>query len=103
MRRRSFMTFLGSAAALWPLSALAQQARKMPTIGVLWHAGSAQEEAPFLNALRQGLRELGYVEGQNIALENRYPAEQYDRFNALAAELVALKVDILVGVTLPGA
>ena len=100
MRRREFIMAL-SAAATWPSSARAR--KKIPTIGVLWHAGSEQEEAPFLNALRQGLSNLGYLEGQNIVIENRFPAEQYERFNALASELVGLDVDVLVAVTQPAA
>jgi len=103
MKRREFMTVLGGVAVTWPLAAGAQQKTKIPTIGVLWHAGSEQEEAPFLNALRQGLRDLGYLEGQNIAIENRFPAEQYERFNALASELAGLNVDVLVAVTQPAA
>ena len=65
---------------------------------MLWHAGSAEEEAVYLGAFRQGLADLGYVEGRNIILENRFPAEIPERFVSLAAELVALKVDILVAV-----
>ena len=102
MDRRTFITILGGTVT-WPLAAGAQQKPKKPTIGVLWHAGSEQEEAPFLNALRQGLRDLGYLEGQNIAIENRFPAEQYERFNALASELAGLNVDVLVAVTQPAA
>lgn len=69
---------------------------KIPRIGVLWHAGNEEEEALYLGALRQGFSELGYVEGKNFVLENRFAAEQYERFNALAAELVKANVDILV-------
>lgn len=103
MERREFMTILGGAAAAWPLPALAQKAKHIPKIGVLWHAGNEQQEAPYLNALRQGLRDLGYLEGQNIVLENRFANEQYERFNTLSAELAALKVDVLVAVTRPAA
>jgi len=93
---------LSGAAAAWPLAARAQQAAKLPTVGVLWHAGSAEEEAPYLGALQAGLKELGHVEGRTI-LENRFAAEQYHRFNSLADELVRLKVDVLVAVTRPAA
>jgi putative ABC transport system substrate-binding protein len=103
MRRREFITFIGGAAVFWPLTALAQQSRKIPRIGVLWHAGSAEEEAIYLGALRQGLSDLGYVEGQNIVLENRFPAEIPERFVSLAAELVALNVDVLVAINRLGA
>jgi putative ABC transport system substrate-binding protein len=59
-------------------------------------AGSAEEKAVFLGALMQGFHDLGYVEGRNIVLEHRFPAEQLERFESFAAELVHLKVDILV-------
>jgi putative ABC transport system substrate-binding protein len=104
MGRREFIALLGCAAAAWPLGARAQRAGRItPRVGVLWHAGNEQEEAIYLEAFRQGLRDLGYVEGKNIALENRFAAEQYDRFSSLAAELVGLKVDVLVAVTVPAA
>jgi putative tryptophan/tyrosine transport system substrate-binding protein len=74
IRRRDFITFLG-CLTVWPTAAGAQKGRTVPLIGVLWHAGSADEEAPYLQALRQGLSDLGCIEGQNIILENRLPAE----------------------------
>jgi hypothetical protein len=77
VRRRAFITLLGGAAAAWPLAARAQQSSLTRKIGVLWHAASAEEEAVYLGALREGLAELGYVEGRNIVLENRFPAEQW--------------------------
>ena len=98
MHRREIITFLGGAALLWPLSAPAQQLKKVPRVGVLWHAGSAEEEEVYLSALRKGFRDLGYVEGKNLELENRYPAEQPERFRALALELVERKVDVIVAV-----
>ena len=98
MKRRAFIVGLGSAAA-WPFIAQGQQRRPKVKIGVLWHAGSELEEAPFLTALRQGFADLGYVEGDNLVLDNRFAAEQYDRFNQLAAELVDSKVDVLVAVS----
>jgi putative ABC transport system substrate-binding protein len=96
MRRREFVTFVGGAAVAWPLAAHAQQNRTVPRIGVLWHAGSAEEEAVPLTAFMLGLHDLGYVEGRNIVLEHRFPAERPERFESFAAELVQLKVDILV-------
>jgi putative ABC transport system substrate-binding protein len=93
--RREFITALGGAAA-WPLAARAQQSMTIPKVGVLWHAGNEQEEAPFLGALRRGLTSLGYIEGKNIELLNRFANEHYDRFDALAAELVEAKVDVIV-------
>ena len=98
MERRKFLALLGGAIIMWPLGAGAQQNRKIPKIGVLWHAGSAEEEAVYLGAVRQGLTDLGYVEGQTITLENRFPAEIPERFLSLAAELAALNVDVLVAI-----
>jgi putative ABC transport system substrate-binding protein len=72
-------------------------------VGVLWHAANESEEAPYLGPFRQGLNDLGYVESKNIALENRFAAEHYERFDGLAAELVQLKVGVLVAVTQPAA
>ena len=89
--------------AAMPSHGLSQPTRRMPRIGVLWHAGSEAEEAPFLAAFREGLKDFNLVEGRNFVLENRFPAEQYERFNAFAAELVSLKVDLLVAVTPPAA
>jgi putative ABC transport system substrate-binding protein len=63
---------------------------------VLWHAGSPDEEQPFFGALQQGFKDLGYIEGQNIRLEHRFPNEVPDRFKSMVAELVALKVDVIV-------
>ena len=68
----------------------------MHRIGVLWHGANAEEEAIYLAALRQGLRDSGYVEGENVVLEMRFPAEQYERFFVFAAELAQQKVDVLV-------
>jgi putative ABC transport system substrate-binding protein len=96
--RREFVTLFGGAAATWPLAARAQKVGKVPTIGVLWHAGSAEEEAVYLGAVRRGLSDLGYIEGQNIILDNRFPAEIPERFVSLAAELAAQKVDVLVAI-----
>jgi putative ABC transport system substrate-binding protein len=97
--RREFITLLGGAAAAWPLGASAQLNKKMPKVGVLWHAGSAEEEAIYLGALLQGFDDLGYIDGKTIALEQPFPNEQPERFVSLAAELEALKVDVLVAVT----
>ena len=98
MRRREFITLLGVFAL--PLAARAQQStKKTPRVGVLWHAGSAEEEAIYLGALLEGLTGLGYIDGKTIALEHRFPNEQPERFVSLAAELAALKPDVLVAVT----
>src|SRR5258708_25759047 len=98
MQRREFITLL-SGAAVWPLSAHAQQRGKVPRVGVLWHAGSAEEEAIYLNAFQQGLNGLGYIDGRTITLEHRFPNEQAERFVSLTAQLVTLTVDVLVVVT----
>ena len=88
MRRRDFMALLGNAAATWPLKAHAQQAAKIARIGIL-------DDAPMWQALRQALRELGYVEGQNIAYEYRYGEGAPDRLATAAAELVRRPVDLI--------
>ncbi|HTS94700.1 MAG TPA: ABC transporter substrate-binding protein [Stellaceae bacterium] len=98
LRRRDFAVLVGGAMA-WPLAARAQETGKIPTIGVLWHAGSAEEEEPFFGALRAGFKDLGYIEGQNIRLEHRFPNEVPDRFKSMIAELVALNVDVFVSIT----
>jgi putative ABC transport system substrate-binding protein len=103
LRRREFMMLLGGAAAALPLVARAQQTNKTPTVGILWHAGSIEEEAIYLREIQQGLQALGYVEGRNINLVNTFANEEYERFNANAIDLVQRKVDILVAVTLPAA
>ena len=77
--------------------------RRTPRVGVLWHAGSEEEERVPLGALRQGLKDIGYVEGRTIVFENRYPNEEPERFVSLATELTNLKVDVLVAVTRPAA
>ena len=84
-------------------AAHAQQPAQIRRIGVLWHAASAEDEAVYLSALREGLAALGYIEGRNIVLENRFPAEKWERFVSLAAELVQLKPDLLVAVSRPAA
>jgi putative ABC transport system substrate-binding protein len=82
--------------------ASAQQPAKVPRIGVLW-LYSPTIASPFAEAFRQGLRGLGYVEGQNIALEERWAEGRFDRLPSLAAELVRLNVDIIVTTSTPGA
>jgi putative ABC transport system substrate-binding protein len=98
MKRRTFITLLGGAAAAWPLWAHSQQPM-MARIGVLY-IGTADAEA-FKKELREGLRELGYVEGQNIAFEFRSAEGKLDRLPELAAELVRLKVDVIVALYVP--
>src|SRR3982074_536830 len=93
IRRREFIFTLGGAAVAWPLAARAQQ-RKVPTIGALVIGNISPEE--FWREFRQGLRDLGYIEGQNIRFEFRSAEGQIDRLPELAAELVRLKVDVIV-------
>src|SRR4029450_13229729 len=95
MKRRTFITWLGSAAVAWPLAARAQQAGKLPTIGFL---GQSTRPAPseWVAAFVQRLRELGWIEGRTITIEYRWAEGREERFPELAAELVRLKVDIIV-------
>jgi len=102
MRRRGFITLLGSAAVAWPLAARAQQADKVYRIGYL-SLGSPGAEANRFNAFRAGLAALGYVEGKNLVIETRWlEGGKYDQLAELAAQLVDLKVDVIVTYTTPG-
>ena len=98
LKRREFIALLAAAAA-WPASARGQTRGKDPTIGVLWHAGNAEEEKFPLSLFRQGLQDVGYVEGQNITVHHRFPAGTTRAFLRSADELVRLNVDILFTVT----
>jgi putative ABC transport system substrate-binding protein len=93
MRRREFMMLLGGAAVAWPLAARAQQPA-MPVIGVL-QVGTPNEDLTNLTALREGLRDAGYVEGRNLAVEYRFAENHYDRLPALAADLVRRQVAVI--------
>jgi putative tryptophan/tyrosine transport system substrate-binding protein len=96
MNRRDVFTLLGGGIVTWPSVARAQQSRRTPRIAILWHAANAEEEGPYLEAVRQGLRDLGYVEGRTVILDNRFPNETPERFRSMAAELVSLKPDVLL-------
>jgi putative ABC transport system substrate-binding protein len=89
MRRREFITLIGGAATAWPLKAWAQQAAKFPRIGII-------DDAPMWDAFRQGLRDLGYLEGQNIAFEYRIAEGKPERLATAALELVSLPVAVIV-------
>jgi putative ABC transport system substrate-binding protein len=95
MRRRELITLLGGTAATWPLGVRAQQPPKVARIGYLGLT-SPSNHAARVEALRAGLRDLGYVEGKNILIEFRWAEGKYDRLPALAAELVHLNVDVIV-------
>jgi putative ABC transport system substrate-binding protein len=87
MKRRDFITLLGSAAAAWPVAASAQQP-VMPVVGYLSSSTLDGFTADYLRAFRQGLKESGYVEGENVAIDYRFGENEPDRLPVLAADLV---------------
>jgi putative tryptophan/tyrosine transport system substrate-binding protein len=102
IRRREFITLLSSAAAAWPLTARAQQPA-MPVIGWL-DPRSPNVSAELLRRFRQGLKEIGYVDGENVGIEYRWAEHQIDRLPQLAAELVRRPVTVIAasGAANPG-
>ena len=97
MKRRDFITLLGGAAVAWPLTARAQHT--IPLIGFVYTDQTSSEAAPFVTAFHQGLREVGFIEGQNVAVEYRWAGRQYAP--AFAAEMVHRQVAVIVGNTPP--
>ena len=100
MKRRDFIALLGGATAAWPLGAGAQ-APKIPRVGYIAGGGGSMAVS-MVAALRQGLSELGYIEGKTIAVEFRSAEGRNERIPELVSELVGLKVDVLVAASSPG-
>jgi putative tryptophan/tyrosine transport system substrate-binding protein len=98
LKRREFITLLGGAATVWPVTAGAQHAGKMWRIAFI-----TQAETNIYEALFERLRELGYVEGQNIIIERRYAEGRAEKFQEFAAEMVRLKADLIITITTPAA
>jgi putative ABC transport system substrate-binding protein len=90
MRRREFITLLGGAAAAWPLAARAQQSVRLPRLGII------DDDEPIWDYFWRGLRDLGYIENQNIAIEHRSAGSKVDRLAQAARELVSVPVNVIV-------
>jgi putative tryptophan/tyrosine transport system substrate-binding protein len=97
MRRRELIALLGGTLVAAPNFVRAQTG-PLPKVGVLWHAGSAEEEGRYFTGMVEGFRALGYEHGRNIIIEHRFPNEIPELFRSMADELVRLKVDVLVAV-----
>ena len=99
MNRREFITLVGGACAAWPLSAGAQQASPMPRVGVLLAEADDRSMQARLEGLRQGLERLGWSDGRNIQMVNRFAEGKPERFQSLAKELVAMQPDLIIAQT----
>jgi putative ABC transport system substrate-binding protein len=102
MRRREFVTLLGGTAAAWPLAARAQQGERVRRIGVL--AGQTEDDPANranLAALREGLAKLGWIEGRNLRIDQRFTNSDPDRMRAYAVELVSLAPEVIVSTSAP--
>jgi putative tryptophan/tyrosine transport system substrate-binding protein len=100
MRRRQFITLVGGAAGAWVVAARAQQSsNRIPVVGVLWHAGSAEEEDVYLSVLVKAFNDLGYVEGKNIHLDHRFPAENPVASGYRRENWSTRKPDVIIAVT----
>src|ERR1700722_9136406 len=95
MKRRDVMALMAGAAA-WPIVVRAQEGRRVPKVGVLWHAADAAGEWPYYGCLLDGFEELGYSHGK-IELIHRFPDEKPEKFQSMAAEPVALPPQVLGG------
>ena len=96
LRRREFITLVGSAAASWPLAARAQPPGKIPRLGVLLYSNPQAD--PQIESFRRGLRDLGYIDGQNLAIEYRYAEGRPEKLPELAAELAHLKPNVMLAI-----
>src|SRR5260370_25426068 len=102
MRRREFITVLGGAAVVWPVAGRAQQPGRMRRIGVLMTVGESDPEGQArLDALRQGLNQLGWAEGKNLAIEYRWAGRDIARLRDHTAELIGLAPDLIVANSTP--
>ena len=95
MNRRHFITLLGGLAAAWPIAARAEEPRKLRTIGY-FGTGSPSSQSKWTAAFVQRLRELGWIEGRNVAVEYRWAQGHTERYTEIAAEFVGLNVDVIV-------
>src|SRR5439155_23052019 len=96
LRRREFITIVGSAAASWPLAARAQPPRKIPPLGALLYSNPQAD--PQIESFRRGLRDLRYIDGQNLAIEYRNAEGRPEKLPELAAEFAHLKPNVMLAI-----